>query len=505
MVTIATSEDALKMVEEIYWRLWNRRGEIDKQESYNAGNQNLQFASSEWLRESGSRYAGFSDNWCASVVNAVGERTKVTGIKLRGDDPKKRDSEADKRAMKLWDQWNLNEMDAQSSAGFLTSFIAKRSYVLVWGDGENAQITWEHPANVEIQYDWMNPRKRLAALKTWVDEDTEYATLYTPEFLWKFQRARVRPLPYQPQSVQMEQQVFGPYGIWKPREGKGEVWPLPNPMGVVPIVEVPNRPMLRGEPQSEIDGVMPKQDAINLLWAYLFFAADYASMPARVLLGSAPPMRKILDAVGGEVGVEPVDMPTLSNSRFAVFSGEHAKVAQWDAAKLDVFTDVINILVGHIASQTRTPPTYLVSLVGLSNVNADGLKAAEIGLVKKELEFQTFATPRLREVQSLTALATGDKALAEEVRLSTIVWMNPEIRSEAQLADALLKKRQMGYPLEYLMELDGVDPYDMQRIQEMLEAENQSAMGMGVQAALNNTLNQPDAPADGPPADEPTV
>lgn len=497
-MVISTSDEALAMVDTIYWRLWNRRQEIDKQEAYYAGDQKLQFATDEWLLANGSRYANFSDNWCASVTNAIGERTKVTGIKFRGDDPLVRDSAADKRGSVLWDQWNINEMDAQSSAGFLTTFNTKRSYVLVWNDGDDAQMTWEHPANVEIQYDWMDHRKRLAALKTWVDDKHEYATLYTPEFLWKFSRPRVMPLPYQPQSIQMEQFIFGPSGQWQPRDvPKGEPWPLRNPMGVVPIVEVPNRPLLRGEPVSEIDGVMPKQDAINLLWAYLFFAADYASMPARVLLGSAPPLRKILDAVGNVVGEEAAEMPSLANSRFAVFSGEHAKVAQWDAAKLDVFTNVINILVGHIASQTRTPPTYLVTTVGLSNVNADGLKAAEIGLVKKELEFQTFATPRLREINALAALAIGDESLAKEVRLSTIVWQNPEIRSESQLADALLKKRQLGYPLEYLMELDGIDPYDMARIQTMIDAEGDTAMQMGVQSALNAQIGQ-GAPSDVP-------
>ena len=154
-----------------------------------------------------------------------------------------------------------------------------------------------------------------------------------------------------------------------------------------------------------------------------------------------------------------------------MFSGEHAKIDQWDAAKLDVFTDVIEILVGHVASQTRTPPTYLISKTGMSNVNGEGLKAAEIGLVKKELEFQTFATPEMREIFRLTALARDDKSLAEEIRLSTIVWQNPEIRSEAQLADSLVKKAAIGYPFEWLMEIDGIDPYDQARILEMREKE----------------------------------
>lgn len=474
--------DALSMVNRIYARLAARRPEIDMFEQFYAGQQSLAFATDEWLRSNGARYSEFSDNWCASVTNAVAEREKVIGIKLRGEDPLVRDAATQKRASGLWDHWLRNQMDAQSSQGFLTTFNAKRSYVLVWGD--DAEITWEHPSNVEIEYDWMNPRKRKAALKTWVDETKEYANLYTADELFKFERPRNSiGLRNQPQSVQMENHGNGAWGAWTAREVAGEPWPLRNPMGVVPIVEVQNRPMLRGEPVSEIESVIPKQNAVNLLWAYLFFAADYASMPARVLLGATPPMRKIMHDDGVTFHEEPVTMQSLNETRFAVFSGEHAKIDQWDAAKLDVFTNVIDILVGHIFSQTRTPPTYLISKVGMSNVGGDGLEKSELGLIQKALEFQTFANPAMQEIFTLTALAKGEKSLAEEVKLSTIVWKNPAIRSDTQLADAYLKKRQTGYPLEWILEQDGVDPYDMDRIIKM-KAREEAAAAVAAQAAL---------------------
>lgn len=467
------SADALKLVNRIYIRLAARRSEIDMFEQYYAGHQKLTFATDAWLKSNGARYSEFSDNWCASVTNAIAEREQVIGIKLRGEDPLKRDESTLKRASGLWDDWLRNQMDMQSSQGFLTTFNAKRSYVMVWGD--TGEMTWEHPSNVEIEYDWMNPRKRIAALKTWVDDVAEYANLYTPDQLFKFQRPRnTSSMQSAPQSVQMENHGNGAWGAWSAREVRGEPWPLVNPMGVVPIVEVPNRPALRGEPQSEIAGVIPKQNAVNLLWAYLFFAADYASMAARVLLGAEPPKRKVMHE-DGTFHEEVITMEQLNESRFMVFSGEHAKVDQWDAADLSVFTNAIDILVGHIFSQTRTPPTYLISKVGMSNVGGDGLEKSELGLIQKALEFQTFATPPIQEVFRLNALAKGDKGLADEVALSTIVWKNPAIRSETQIADAHLKKSQTGYPFEWIMELDGVDPYDQARILEMKKSELDSS------------------------------
>jgi hypothetical protein len=460
------ASDAVRMVNRLYARLNGRRLGFQLSEDFYAGKQPLTFATDEWKAANASRYSDFSDNWARPVVDAEAERIRHTGIKLG--------SSFGKGAEELWEQWLLNEMEMQSSQGFVATLTTSRSYVIVWGDPgtDEPVVTWEHGTEVEIEYDWSGSRKRLAALKTWADDKNEYATLYEPEWVWKFERPRVRETQERDsQATQAKVTVDSEGEGWIPREGLAEAWPLRNPMGVVPVVEIPNRPILKGDPISEIAGVIPMQNAINLLWAYLFLAADYASMPARVVLGQAPPKTPILDANGLHIGDRPVEMKDLNEKRFLFLSGTDSKIDSWEAARLDVFTGVIEKAVGHIAAQTRTPPTYLVTTTGMSNVNGEGLKASEIGLVKKTLEFQTFATPAIREVYRLIALAKGDDALAKAARLATITWANPEIRSEAQLADALLKKKQMGYPLEYLMELDGMDPVDIKRVLAMREDE----------------------------------
>ncbi len=366
-------------------------------------------------------------------------------------------------------------MDMQSSQGFVTTLTTSRSFVIVWADmaTQDPIVTWEHPSNVEIEYDWANPLIRTAALKTWVDETKEYATLYTPDQIWKFERTRSNNTTERDSQAKQSRTGISDDGGWTMRYVPDDAsWPLTNRLGVVPVVEVPNRPTLKGDPLSEIQGVIPMQDAINLLWAYLFLAADYASMPARVILGTTPPMIPILDDAGVKVGERPIEMKTMGEKRFLTLSGENSKIDEWTAADLKVFTDTIDVAVGHIASQTRTPPTYLVTKTGMSNVNGEGLKASEIGLNKKVMEFESFAGPALREVNRLIALVMNDQALADQVRLGTVTWMNPEIRSEAQLADMLVKKKSIGYPLEYLMELDGVEPLEVPRILAMKARED---------------------------------
>ena len=469
------AREAVRMLNRLYARLVGRRPSFQTHTDYALGKQPLNFATEEWKKANAQRYTGFSDNWCGPVVSAEAERIAHTGIVLKDDADKKLGG-------KLWDQWLLNEGDMQSSAGFLSTLITSRTFILVWGTPDDEPLmTWETGESAEVEYDWFNPRKRKAGVKTWADEENEFATLYTDDFVWKFQRAIPSQKNDRESQTEQSRVDTGIEGGWSPRAVNNEPWPLPNPMGVVPIVEIPNRPILGRDPISEITGAMSMQDAINLLWAYMFLAADYASMDARIITGTAPPMVPQLDSDGQKIADRPVPMKELYEKRIAFFTGENVKAQSFPKADLSGFLSVIDQGVGHISSQTRTPPTYLVTKIGLSNVNGEGLKASEIGLVRKTLEFQRFVSPALREVYRLFALAMGDKGLAQAARLATIRWANPEIRSEGQLSDMLVKKKAIGYPFEYLMELDGVGPVDIDRViamreQEMRDAQLEAAM-----------------------------
>ena len=483
---------ALQLVNRIYTRLSARRPEIELREKYYRGEQPLVFATEEWKAANAARYTGFSDNWAGPVVNTEAERIRYRNISVPG---------LEKAGPSLHEDWMRNELDMQSSQGVITTLTTGRSFVIVWGDTQNDEplVTWEHPSNVEIEYDFENSLIRKAALKTWLDDEKEYATLYTPDEVWKFERERNSP-PNDRESQADQSRTRGALdGGWVARvPAADDSWPLRNPMGVVPVVEVPNRPTLLGNPISEIQGVIPMQDAINLLWAYLLLAADYASMDARVILSVDPPKIPILDKDGKVIGSRPVEMKDLREKRLISISGEDAKIDSWKAAALDIFTNTIDVAVGHISSQTRTPPTYLVSKVGMSNVNGEGLKASEGPLNEKVEEWWLFGDVAFREINRLIALARGDKALAQAVRLAKVNHVPPAMRSESQIADMLVKKKTIGYPLEYLMELDGVDPLEIPRILKMRDKELKAALDFGVEEALNAEPTGEDVPQDEP-------
>ena len=81
----------------------------------------------------------------------------------------------------------------------------------------------------------------------------------------------------------------------------------------------------------------------------------------------------VLDANGQKIGEQVISADQLKNGRLLWLTGENAKIDSWEPAKLDVFTEVINVAVKHIASQTQTPIHYIMGELG--NVNGETLTA----------------------------------------------------------------------------------------------------------------------------------
>jgi hypothetical protein len=459
---LATQDQALNLVAILETELRNRRWEIDRNEAYYRGRQPLSYASDQFRKYHAERYKDFSDNWVQVVSDAPVERLTVNGIKPAGM------TEADKES---WRVWQMNALDADSQLGFLGAVNSGRSFVLVWGnpdDPETPEVTFEDASQCIVVYEPGSRRKRRAALKRWEDGGYDYATLYLPDEVWKFQRAHLST----PKKSLVMLQADDEMDAWTPREMGTEPNPQVNPMGCVPMVELPNKPMLVSDPIPDITGVVAMQNAVNLLWAQLFTASDYASFPTRIVLGAERPVVPVLDATGQIVGERPVDMEKFAVDRVQFFSGDDVKTAEWSAANLDAYTSVIETAVGHIAAQTRTPAHYLIGK--MANLSGDALIAAETGLIKRVEEKQLWFGQAIREVFGLIALAQGNDAKAKAVQGGSVLWADAESRSNAQLADALLKLKGIGFPFEFLASRYGLTPTEVADLLEMKEREMQA-------------------------------
>ncbi|WP_327389735.1 phage portal protein [Streptomyces microflavus] len=314
------------------------------------------------------------------------------------------------------------------------------------------EITFQHASNAIVEYVPGRRRLRKAGLMTWRDYDTEFATLFTPAMVYRWQRPTREG------------------GQWTGRTAgltRGEPSHIPNPLKVVPLVELPNRGRLHGKPRSEIASVLPLQDSVNTLWAHLLTASDGLALPARAVLGMDRPVREIVDPETGEVvGEEDLPLGKFRSDRLLWLEKQGASIAEFSAADLQNYLSVIEVAVQHIAAQTRTPPSYLAGK--LVNVSPDGVAASEAGLVAKVTERQRHFGSALREVMRLEALAQGEAGRAESLALGSVVWRDPQFRSDAQYSDALVKLKSIGVPDEALWErIPGVTPDEIERWKQM--------------------------------------
>ncbi|MDT3395444.1 phage portal protein [Streptomyces sp. B1866] len=477
---MAELAQALHLVALLESELIRRRGEIDRNNDYYRGKQRLHFASEEFAKFHGDRYRDFSDNWVQVVADSPVERLTVTGFQAAGEER----ADAD-----LWEVWQVNGLDADSQLGFLGAVNSARSFVLVWGDPDDPDmpvVTFEDASQCVVVYEPGSRRRRRAGLKRWQDGNRDFATLYLPGEMWKFER----PLARQDKSPQMAE-VDEELRTWVPRDMGGvEPNPQPNPMGVVPLVELPNKPMLVEDPISDVSGVVAMQDAINLVWAMLFTATDYASFPQRVVLGAERPMIPKLNSAGEIVGKQPVDLQKFAVERVLWITGKDAKLAEWQAANLAAYTGIIEVAVGHLAAQTRTPQHYLIGK--MANLSGDALLAAETGLVKRVDEKKLWFGQGLREVARLIALARGQDAKARALRSGQVLWADSESRSHAQLADALVKLKDIGFPFEWLALRYGLTPTEVADVVAMRERE---AAADPVGELTRMMARQPEPPA----------
>lgn len=425
--------------------------------NYYDGKAPLLFASPEFATQTGGLFEEFSDNWCAVVPDTTLERLVPIGFRLG-------DGSIDKAASEAW---RRSECDVEISLALLEALVEARSFALVWKpDGINTEITFETQANAVVEYVPGRRNVRSAGMTVWTDGSHEFATLFRPDVVFRYQR---------------ESRADGG-SDWRDRSvglGKGESPHFANPMGEVPLVELANRSRLRSRPRSEIRNVIPLQNTVNTLWAHLITASDQLALPARAVLGMDRPTKEILDSDGEVIGEEDLPIDRFRSDRLLWLEREGAQIAEFSAADLTNYTKVIEVAVQHIAAQTRTPPHYLAGQ--MVNVSADALVASESGLVAKAVEMQRGFGSGIRDIARLEAKASGDTARAESLALGSVIWRDAQYRSDAQYADALTKYKAINVPDEALWErIPGVTPDEIERWKSMRDDQAAAIVGGNV-------------------------
>ena len=440
-------------------RLDDAEPRLAKLGNYHAGRQPLGFSTEKYRSAFGGLLGGLVDNWLPLVVDAVAERLRVQGFRFGTE-------EADADA---WGIWQANALDAESGLAHTEALIYGRSYALVWADDQGRPtVSVESPRQVTVTLAPGNRRRRTAALKRWVEEDGHArATLFLPNEVHRLRSAR------KVAGLGMGSGLVTTPIDWEPLET------LRNPLGVVPVVPLVNRPHLLdgGAGTSEIEAVIGLQDALNKLLSDLLVASEFSAFRQRWATGLEVPTDPETNA--------PVEPFSAAVTRLWVSEDERTRFGSFDATALDNYVNAIEALVQHVASQTRTPPHYLNP--SADRLSGESIKAAETGLVSKVKRAQSSFGESWEEVVRL-AFAVQDDPRASAIAAETM-WADPEVRTESEHVDATAKKQAIGVPLEKLWADLGYSPQQIERFRTMRRRQSLDTFDIGTLGGSRNAGN----------------
>jgi hypothetical protein len=425
-------------VKRLYTRIELQRKYFEEMDAYYRGKPpRYPWLPEQAQQEFGRLLAMTRANVLGLVVDTVAERMQVDGFRI-GDNPL-----ADQ---KTWAIWQYNNMDSASDQGILEALIGGAAYTLIAPNRDNParpKIWVEHPSQATIEYVPGTARQeKAAALKVWCDDWTgmDMATLYLPGGLYKFQSKR--------RAVEGTS-VLAP--SWERREVRGERWPAPNPLGEVPLNELPNNPRLLTGGISEIDDLIPVQDRINKTLADRLMTQDFGAFPQKWATGFPD-----TDDKGNRNRID------VGRNRMVTSDVAETKFGQWDSAPLDPYSAAKREDVKDAASRSRTPAQYLLG--DMSNVNGETLKASESGLVSKTRQRMRPMGEGLEATMRSARRAAG---LGGDDEAMETIWKNPEFRTEGELVDALVKMSTLGVPEEALWERWGASQVEIDRWKAM--------------------------------------
>lgn len=348
-------------------------------------------------------------NWLPLVLATVVERLNIDGFRTGTERAYSDD---------LWSLFESNGLSEVLPLVFRDALAYGQAFLCVWGDGAGRPvITAESPFEVAVDVD---PASRAirAAVKRWFDpaDNRVHVVLFEPDQITRLRSVR------EVTADLVEPALVGDLVTVSVDR---------NPLGVVPIVMIENRDSLTGPSVSEIEPLIPLQEAITKLHVDLICAAEWYGQPRRWIVGAEAP----LDPETGEP-VSPLE--GKSGDQLLVIESDTAKVGQWEAAPLKALTDSIRQCTEELLAIAQIPPHLSLGQHQGQAVSSDSIRAAEAALLSKVGRKMTSFSGPVEHAMRLALLVRDGRLPAGSERVEC-VWRDPATVTLGASADAAQK------------------------------------------------------------------
>lgn len=463
---------------------------LEKYRSYYDGDQAMVYGTEKFLTEFGPVFKGFKDNWSAPVVEALADKMYAKGLRL-GTTDAEIESNTD-LARDIWNVFRANDIDEQQADLWEGAFVEGRSYMICWPEEDpdapaDVRIDWNPADLMRVRYADDDPRKIVWAMKRWLTPSGDiYITVYTTTAIYKYVEPARELLTDTRTGKNAERPTVSPTRTFTPRLVPGESWPLPNPYGLVPVVEFLNKR------ESELHDVIPLQDAVNYLMLQGLSAAGFQGFPQRGFMSG------VKEPVGGwsnqpgRVWQVPPDIDPEGNLHY----GSHF---EFQASDMTGVKNWVDMVLQHLALQTKTPVRMFFQSDRGGRGDApsgESLLVEDQPLLDKVEDRQRrFGNSLFRAVRMVAAMS--ESINSQTLPLGEIEWKDPRSKyRSALMAEGALMVDKMGMPIKFVATQLGFSQDEVELLTRYLdeqkaEAEEQAQREIDGQIEVANARPQP--------------
>lgn len=419
----------------------NRKAEAREMHQYYMGEQDLPLDVAQLKSKFGVQFASFRDNLARPIIDSAETRIRIQDIDNTD----------------AWQIWHENEMGSESKMIHTDALVMGRAFVVVLPNEDGTPGIYPQITEAcAILYDPDNPRKKLAGMKFWVDEELDSRANPTK---------RVRVNIYfedrieRYQSVKESESLEVHFDKYEPIEGPD--WATRHPVGEVPMFEFrANFDVSSQETRSDLKDAAPIIDAINKTFLDMMVASEYTAAPQRWATGVEIP----LDPTTGE----PLQSYQSGADQLWTAANEQARFGQFEPGQLNAYKAAIDTLVDHLVYISRTPK---YALAGESKYSSgENLRVIENPLRSRVSDHQE------------TFTVAWQKVLAAALRLNdievdfwdiTLTWLpaNAPFATDERLNEMKLKVETLGIPQEQAWKEMGYTQEEIDLMKDMREEE----------------------------------
>lgn len=418
VITVAAKSD-------LGWALEKFRAKRDHYNvcrNYYAGQQPLAFATEGYKTAFQVMLKRLHANLCPAVISALTDRLEITGFAAHdshANDDSVGDASQEERAAELaWALWEDNNLTLLADQVHEEAATCGDAYIIVWPDEQGEpQFYANDAADVVVRYDIEDKDKVNLAAKLWREDKRWRMTLYYDDRLEKYQTA---PSDSGGTLLPVSANAFTPV-----QPNGDDSWPLYHEYGSVPVFHFPFMGRIGGDGVSELDDVMPIQDALNKALADLMVNEEFMAYAQRWATGVEKE-----EKFNAETGkMEEAELPwKVGIDRILTVEDANARFGQFVAGDLDKFTNVIAAHFGLVGKMKGIPPHYFYLITG-DYPSGESQRVGESRLTKRAERLQRRFGAIWQQV--MTFALTVAREADDTLRIKT-QWASAEPRATTE-------------------------------------------------------------------------